>query len=191
MENELEAWSPRPWKRPLESAATPGVVSVTSELSVEDWLSSGTLMNRSRSTSIWKVGSSSIRSPRWTATVTDWVAGPILQNQLEVESNHRANLNIPVERSKTLGGDADQVGVKGNVGKGELAEGIGGSGLAETAGRVGEINRGVGDDGAGGIGDSAVDVAGVAGLGRRGERGKDQGEKGKDTEKCAAMERHK
>ena len=25
-EKELEAWSPRPWKRPLESAATPGDV---------------------------------------------------------------------------------------------------------------------------------------------------------------------
>src|SRR5579862_7525944 len=38
-ENELDAWSPRPWKRPLESAETPGVVAVTSELSDEDWLS--------------------------------------------------------------------------------------------------------------------------------------------------------
>src|ERR1700742_2423191 len=29
MEKEFEAWSPRPWKRPLESAATPGEASVT------------------------------------------------------------------------------------------------------------------------------------------------------------------
>ena len=41
MLNELEAWSPRPWKRPLESAATPGEASVTRELREEDALSSG------------------------------------------------------------------------------------------------------------------------------------------------------
>ena len=68
-ENEFEAWSPRPWKRPLESAATPGVESVTSELRPEDSLSNGTLMNCSRSTSVWKVGSVSTRSPD-ASTVT-------------------------------------------------------------------------------------------------------------------------
>src|ERR1700685_1773820 len=54
-EKEFSAWSPRPWKRPLESDETPGVVAVTRELSEEDWLSRGTLMKRSRSTSVWKV----------------------------------------------------------------------------------------------------------------------------------------
>src|SRR5207244_8274410 len=45
-ENEFSAWSPSPWKRPLESAAIPGVASVTSELTEEDWLSSGSLSNK-------------------------------------------------------------------------------------------------------------------------------------------------
>jgi hypothetical protein len=48
---------------------TPGVVAVTSELSEEDSLSSGTLIKSSRSTSVWKVGSFSTRSP-WASTVT-------------------------------------------------------------------------------------------------------------------------
>src|SRR5207244_10418265 len=50
-ENEFSAWSPSPWKRPLESAAIPGVASVTSELTEEDWLSSGSLSNKFLSTS--------------------------------------------------------------------------------------------------------------------------------------------
>src|ERR1700739_1520903 len=69
IENELDAWSPGLWKRRLESAATPGVVSVTRELSEEDSLSSGTLMNMSRSTSVWNVGSVSPKSPE-DSTVT-------------------------------------------------------------------------------------------------------------------------
>src|SRR6266567_5358861 len=71
-EKELEAWSPRPWKRPLESAETPGVVRVMRELRVEDWLSRGTLMKAPRSTSVWNVGSSSTRSPV-ASTVTVWL----------------------------------------------------------------------------------------------------------------------
>jgi hypothetical protein len=62
MENELEAWSPSPWKRPFESAAMPGEASVTRELSVDDSLSSGIFSNRSRSTSVCPTGSVSIRS---------------------------------------------------------------------------------------------------------------------------------
>src|SRR5580700_3968000 len=53
MEKELEAWSPRPWKRPLESAAMPGDARVTSELSVEDALSSGSSWKSLRSMSVW------------------------------------------------------------------------------------------------------------------------------------------
>src|ERR1035441_6924455 len=63
MENEFEAWSPRPWKRPLESAATPGEASVTRELREEDALSKGSFWNRSRSMSVWPTGSPSMRSP--------------------------------------------------------------------------------------------------------------------------------
>ena len=105
-EKELEAWSPRPWKRPLESAATPGVVSVTSELSVDDALSSGTLLNRSRSTSMWKVGSSSIEVAAGLDRDGLAAAGD-LQNQLEVDSHRRANLDILAQRGKALGGDVD------------------------------------------------------------------------------------
>src|SRR5208282_5009275 len=70
-ENEFSAWSPRPWKRPLESAAIPGVESVTSELRDDEELSSGSLSNRFRSISEWKVGSFSSRSsPASLCTVT-------------------------------------------------------------------------------------------------------------------------
>ncbi len=72
MENEFDAWSPRPWKRPFESAATPGEDRVTSELSEEDWLSSGSLLNASRSRSVWNVESFSSRSPLvFTSTVVE------------------------------------------------------------------------------------------------------------------------
>jgi hypothetical protein len=39
---------------PLESAVSPGVDSVTSELTDDDWLSNGNLANRFLSTSVWK-----------------------------------------------------------------------------------------------------------------------------------------
>ena len=81
-----------------------GVVSVTRELSVEDWLSSGTLMNRSRSTSVWKVGSSSIRSPA-DSTVTVWLPPAICRIRLTVASNRRTNLDVLAQRGKALGGD--------------------------------------------------------------------------------------
>src|SRR4029077_2907486 len=51
-ENEFSAWSPIPWKRPLESAAMPGEDRVTRELTEDDLLSNGILSNRSRSTSV-------------------------------------------------------------------------------------------------------------------------------------------
>src|SRR3974390_2006099 len=51
-ENEFCAWSPIPWNFPFESAATPGVVSVTSELNDDDGVSSGTFLKRFRSTSV-------------------------------------------------------------------------------------------------------------------------------------------
>ncbi len=73
-ENEFEAWSPSPWKRPLESDDTPGVVAVTRELSEDDWLSIGTLMNMSRSTSVWNVGSVSTRSPEASTVTVEFAA---------------------------------------------------------------------------------------------------------------------
>src|SRR5208283_5504241 len=76
-ENEFSAWSPIPWKRPLESAAIPGVERVTSELSDDDALSKGSLSNNSLSMSEWKVGSFSTRSPAAsTVTVSELVATP-------------------------------------------------------------------------------------------------------------------
>src|SRR6202041_826052 len=71
-ENEFSAWSPSPLNRPFESAATPGVENVTRELTDEDALSTGSLSNRARSTSVWKVGSFSTKSPPpSTATVLE------------------------------------------------------------------------------------------------------------------------
>src|SRR5580658_2973149 len=70
IENELDAWSPNPWKRPFESAETPGEAKVTSELSDEDGLSRGTLSNKARSTSVCVVGSFSTKSPPFASTVT-------------------------------------------------------------------------------------------------------------------------
>src|SRR5580698_1459410 len=51
-EKEFSAWSPSPWNKPLESAATPGVDSVTSELTDDEALSSGMRSNSLRSTSV-------------------------------------------------------------------------------------------------------------------------------------------
>src|ERR1700752_468007 len=69
-ENEFSAWSPRPWKRPFESADIPGVARVTNELTDEDWLSKGNLSNKFLSTSVWNVGSFSIKSPALGSPVT-------------------------------------------------------------------------------------------------------------------------
>ena len=43
---------------------------MTSELTDDDWLSSGSLSNRFLSTSVWNVGSFSTRSPPSASTVT-------------------------------------------------------------------------------------------------------------------------
>jgi hypothetical protein len=45
-------WVAHPWNSPFESAVIPGVESVTSELTDEDWLSSGSLSNRFLPTSL-------------------------------------------------------------------------------------------------------------------------------------------
>src|SRR3984885_14906408 len=67
----VDAGSPWPWKRPLESAATPGEERVTSELSADDWLSSGSLSKEPRSMSVWKLESDSSRSVAVTLTTVD------------------------------------------------------------------------------------------------------------------------
>ena len=55
---------------PLESAATPGVVKVTSELMEDDALSRGIFENSFRSTSVCAVGSFSTSSEPCSDTVT-------------------------------------------------------------------------------------------------------------------------
>jgi hypothetical protein len=62
-------------ERPLESAAIPGEVRVTSELSSEDTLSFGNFSNRARSISVWVVGSASTKSAA-ASTVTALEADP-------------------------------------------------------------------------------------------------------------------
>ena len=76
-ENEFSACSPMPWNMPFESEATPGVASVTNELSSDDELSSGIFSKSWRSTSVWNVESVSTRSPASLCTVTVSVAAPI------------------------------------------------------------------------------------------------------------------
>ena len=75
IENEFSAWSPYPWICPSESDATPGVASPTSALIDDDPLPVGSLSINSLSTSEWKVGSFSTRSPdASTVTVSELAA---------------------------------------------------------------------------------------------------------------------
>ncbi len=81
---------------------------------MEDALSSGTLLNRSRSTSTWKVG-----------IVLNQVAGGLdgdrlaaagnLQDQLDVGSHRGANLHVLAQRREAFGGDIDAYGLKGTL----------------------------------------------------------------------------
>ena len=65
----------QPVKQSVGIRRHPGDVSVTSELTDEDWLSSGSSVNSSRSTSVWNVGSFSNRSaPGFDSTVTEVAA---------------------------------------------------------------------------------------------------------------------
>src|SRR5579863_4177784 len=75
-ENEFSAWSPSPWNIPFESAVTPGVDSVTSELSPDDWLSSGICANDFLSMSVSIFAALFTRSCDVTCTVV--VAAPRL-----------------------------------------------------------------------------------------------------------------
>ena len=63
-----------------------------------------------------------------------------LHDQLDVDSYRRANLDILAQAGEALGGDVDCVGVKGDVGKRELAGGIGGRGLFILADGVGNMD---------------------------------------------------
>jgi hypothetical protein len=73
----------------------------------------------------------------------------------------------------------------------ELAGGVGAGGPFESADLVGQAERGVGNHGAGGVGDRTAHLARVAALGRGGQRREDQNENGKNARNCAAFERHK
>jgi len=74
-ENEFSAWSPMPWNIPFESAVTPGDARVTSELTEEDALSSGSLSIKPRSIFVCMVESFSTRSST-PVTTTVFVAAP-------------------------------------------------------------------------------------------------------------------
>src|ERR1041384_5030012 len=64
------AWSPRGWKKPLESAATPGLLKMIASLSDEPGESAGSFANAVRSRSLWAYGTfSSMCSPA-ASTVT-------------------------------------------------------------------------------------------------------------------------
>jgi hypothetical protein len=64
----------------LESAATPGVVRVTIELTWDEALSNGTVLIKFLSTSVWKVDSFSTRSPPVDSTVTAVTADPTFKS---------------------------------------------------------------------------------------------------------------
>ena len=113
-----------------------------------------------------------------------------MENQLEVGSYHGANLNGLVERSKPRRGDSDPVGIEGDIGEDKLACAIRGGGASQAAGGVVQVDRCAGNHCAGGIGDCAANLAGIAVLGRRiGCRKKQDGE-GKNAENSAEFERH-
>src|SRR5207245_11414260 len=67
--------------KPLESAATPGVVKVISELIDDETLSSGIFENKLRSTSVCAVGVFSRRSADPASTVTVSLA-PLSRNAI-------------------------------------------------------------------------------------------------------------
>ena len=113
-----------------------------------------------------------------------------LKNELHADSQRRANLDALAQMGEAFGGDVNSVRVEGDVGEGELARSIGGCVAIESADLIGEMNGGVGDDGAGGIGDRATHGSGVATLRRRGERRKEHGDEGKDAWHCATNEWH-
>ena len=100
----------------MESAATPGVVRVTSELSVEDCAFQRHLVEEV---------AIDIDVEGWV--VLDEVARGLdgdslggsgnLQDQLDVDSHGRANLDTLVQGGKSFSGDGDPVGVKRHVGE--------------------------------------------------------------------------
>src|ERR1700724_942819 len=112
-EKEFSAWSPSPWNRPLESATTPGDTSVTSELTDDDWLSSGSLSVRLVSTSVMKtgivlnqIGAVSLHSDAGACRADlqgnlhgRWNGGPHLYVlRVRVKTRGRRHQVIPVER---------------------------------------------------------------------------------------------
>ena len=72
---------------------------VTSELSEEDWLSSGNFWNSSRSTSVWKVGSFSTRSAA-ASTVTVVVAPPTCKAIAHIDGYNGTHIGVLSRRRR-------------------------------------------------------------------------------------------
>jgi hypothetical protein len=77
------------------------VDKVTRELRVEDWLSNGTLVKRPRSTSVWKVGSFSSRSPL-LVTVTVFVSVATLRATFDTTGTVERTSTSSVKDAKPL-----------------------------------------------------------------------------------------
>src|SRR5882757_11032706 len=116
-EKEFSAWSPRPWKRPFESAATPGEERVTSELSEEEALSSGSLSMVERSMSVWKVESVSTRSEPLSTTSTVVELPSRLSLTVEATGTTELTSMVWLEEAKPLSVTVSRYGLKGTLKK--------------------------------------------------------------------------
>ena len=99
--------------------------SVTSELTEDDWLSSGSLSNSARSTSVWQVESFSIKSSAALHRNRRRRACH-RESNLHWHGNRRPDVNILRVRPESFRLDGQMIRIQRDIRKGEAARAVGG-----------------------------------------------------------------
>ena len=155
-EKEFEAWSPNPWKRPFESAATPGDARVTSELRVDEALSSGSLVEQTaihvsmRGRVVLKQIRSHFHGDRSRC-------GADFHVDIGGDRQHRVDIDVCRERSETILRDRQVIGIEGEVREMEMAGSVGGCRSGVGADWVLDRHGRAWDDGSRRVGYCAAD----------------------------------
>ena len=139
----------------------PGEARVTRELRDEDWLSSGSLLKRPRSTSVWHGG---VVFDEVVAgfDVDDGGGGFDFDGNVEDYRYEGSDVDIVRMNGESWGSDFHMVGIERHIGELVVSAGVRRGFTAESADRIVDGDGRSGDDCAGDVSDGSVNASGVA-----------------------------
>ena len=162
-ENEFEAWSPSPWNRPFESAATPGRGS-GDQRAERGRLALQRHLAEQIAVDVGVEGGIGFDEIAVGLNGDGLRTRGHLERKLEARTHNGANIETLAQRTESAGRDIEMVGIERNVGERELALRIAGRVTIEPAAIVVKMNSCIGDDGASGIDNGSLHRACVATL---------------------------